>query len=206
MDLKSNEKLAVLVFIHGGAYASGSAGNQFGPDFLIEQRVILVTLNYRLGILGFMSLGTPEYSGNMGLKDQQLALKWVHSNIEHFSGDNQRITLFGHSAGGSSTNFQILSSESRSYFRNAIPMSGSVDDFWAMYKENDHLALAYKIAKDIGKPINSLEELIEVLKVAPANKLSEYSVTTGFLRRTFTTEFAPLVESESDGHNLHLHG
>lgn len=58
-----------------------------------------MTLNYRVGVLGFMSLGTPDYSGNMGLKDQNLALKWVKNNIESFGGDAGRITIFGHSAG-----------------------------------------------------------------------------------------------------------
>lgn len=99
-DLQPDEKLPVMFWIHGGYFFDWSGNdNLFGPDFLIEQRVILVTLNYRLGIFGFLSLGTREYSGNMGLKDQQLALKWVHENIDQFSGDKKRITIFGESAG-----------------------------------------------------------------------------------------------------------
>lgn len=72
----AEEKLAVLVYIHGGAFQINSGSDQFhGPDFLLEQNLIFVSLNYRLGVLGFLSLDSPEYSGNMGLKDQQLALK-----------------------------------------------------------------------------------------------------------------------------------
>lgn len=56
-------------------------------------------MNYRLGALGFLSLGTPEYPGNAGLKDQLFAIKWLHDNIERFGGDKNRITLCGHSAG-----------------------------------------------------------------------------------------------------------
>lgn len=99
-DVKLDQKLPVLFFIHGGGYLTG-ASNEFlnGADFIIEQHVILVTVNYRLGIFGFLSLDSPDYSGNMGLKDQQLALKWVSENIEHFGGDVERITVFGHSAG-----------------------------------------------------------------------------------------------------------
>ena len=99
-SLQPNEKLAVLFFIHGGGYYSGYGNDAiYGPDFIIEKQTILVTINYRLGVLGFLSLGTPEYSGNMGLKDQQLALKWTHDNIESFGGDKNRITIFGQSAG-----------------------------------------------------------------------------------------------------------
>lgn len=99
-ERNSDEKLAVLFFIHGGGYTEGSSNDIFyGPDFIIEKDTILVTFNYRLGPLGFLSLGSAEYSGNMGLKDQQLALKWTHANIDRFDGDNQRITILGHSAG-----------------------------------------------------------------------------------------------------------
>lgn len=99
-DLKSDEKLPVMFWIHGGGYYDWSGNDQlFGPDFLIEKRVIFVTFNYRLSMFGFLSLGTVDYSGNMGMKDQQLALKWTHENIDRFSGDITRITIFGESAG-----------------------------------------------------------------------------------------------------------
>ena len=90
----------MLVHIHGGAFTEGTSNNfLYGPDFLIEADNILVTFNYRVGIFGFMNLGFGEYTGNMGLKDQQLALKWIYENIEHFSGNQNEILLFGESAG-----------------------------------------------------------------------------------------------------------
>lgn len=89
-----------MVYIFGGAFNGYSGDDLFlGPDFLIEHDVILVTLNHRVGMFGFLSLGTPEYSGNMGLKDQQLAIKWIYDNIEQFGGDKTKITLSGHSSG-----------------------------------------------------------------------------------------------------------
>lgn len=157
--------------------------------------MILVTMNYRLGFFGFLSLGTREYSGNMGLKDQQLALKWVHTNIEYFSGDNQRITLFGHSAGGASTHFHMLSEESRKYFRNAIPMSGSVENMWALYEKSDHLKLAYKIAENYGEPKHTFDELVEFLKSVPASKISK-NASSSISMRTGKLEIAPVIESE----------
>lgn len=90
----------VLVWIHGGAFTEGSANDVlYGPDFLIDQDNIVVTIGYRVGIFGFLNLGFGEYTGNMGLKDQQTALKWIHENIEHFSGNKDEILLFGESAG-----------------------------------------------------------------------------------------------------------
>lgn len=99
-NVTKNEKLPVLFFIYGGGYAEGSGNDNFyGPDFFVENHVILVTFNYRVSIFGFLSLDLPEYSGNMGLKDQQLALKWIHKNIGHFNGDNENIMVFGESSG-----------------------------------------------------------------------------------------------------------
>lgn len=90
----------VLVWIHGGGFVEANSGDlECGPDFLLSEDNIVVTIEFRIGIFGFMNLGTPEYSGNMGLKDQQLALKWIHENIEHFSGNKHEILAFGESAG-----------------------------------------------------------------------------------------------------------
>lgn len=96
----SSKKLATMVHIVGGAFITNPSDDTLsGPDFLVEHDVILVIFNYRLEAFGFMSLSTPEYSGNMGMKDQLMAIQWVHNNIEYFGGDSSQITLMGHSAG-----------------------------------------------------------------------------------------------------------
>jgi cholinesterase len=71
----------------------------YGPDFFLQKDVIVVTINYRLGAIGFLSLKDPNLNvpGNAGLKDQNMALKWVQKNIENFGGDPKRVTLFGES-------------------------------------------------------------------------------------------------------------
>lgn len=99
----------MLFFSPGGAFRRDSGGDNLnGPDFLVEQNIIVVTFNYRLSVFGFLSLKTPLYSGNMALKDQQLALKWIHTNIVRFGGDDTRITLGGFSAGKPCPNSDIF--------------------------------------------------------------------------------------------------
>lgn len=94
------KRLPVVASVYGGGFVMGLSDDLFfGADLLMEQCVVLVTMNYRLGPFGFLSLAQPEYSGNMGLKDQQLALKWVHDNIYAFGGDKRNVTLIGNSAG-----------------------------------------------------------------------------------------------------------
>lgn len=184
----------------------GGSGDDiiYGPDFLVEQDVILVTFNYRLNIFGFLSFDSDEYSGNMGLKDQQLAIQWVHSNIDGFSGDNQRITVFGHSAGGASTHFQTLSSESRKYFRNAIIMSGSAENYWTYSSHSSHLDLTIEMASDLGEEHPPFDRLVELLQSAPADELTEYGSVSNLVSRTFSLMYAPLIERKWKWQSHHL--
>lgn len=97
---KEKYSLPVMFFIYGGLFVSGDSQDAyFGPDQIIENDVILVTVGYRLGPFGFMNFELPGYTGNMGLKDQQLALKWTKKNIKYFGGDPNAITVMGHSVG-----------------------------------------------------------------------------------------------------------
>ena len=90
----------VMVWIHGGAFVSGSGTFwDYGPQYFMERGVIVVSINYRLGPLGFLSTATEELPGNLGLWDQSLALTWLRDNIQYFRGDPGQLTLFGESAG-----------------------------------------------------------------------------------------------------------
>lgn len=86
------------------------SGNTFlyGPDYIVQEGVILVTFNYRLGPIGFLSVGG-DAPGNAGLKDQVLALKWVRDNIAAFGGNPNDVTIFGQSAGGASVHYLMVS-------------------------------------------------------------------------------------------------
>lgn len=127
----TEDKLPVFVWIYGGRFIAGSGSEQaYDGAGLASKGLIVVTLNYRVGILGF--LATPELSkesghnasGNYGILDQIAALKWVKENIGAFGGDPYKVTIGGQSAGGASTGLHILSPLSRGLFRGAIPQSG----------------------------------------------------------------------------------
>lgn len=119
----------VMVWIHGGALLEGAASElmySLPQRLVVEHDVVVVTLNYRLGTLGFLpheALG--ENNNNFGIQDQQLALKWVQDNIRAFGGDASSVTLFGESAGGHSVMSHVASPGSAGLFHKAIVQSGS---------------------------------------------------------------------------------
>lgn len=116
----------VMVWIHGGAFETGSGGASYTPSGLLEHDVVVVTLNYRMGVLGFLShsdLDGP--SGSYGIMDQQLALQWVQENIASFGGDPDNVTIFGESAGGASVLTHIASPAASDLFHRAIIQSGA---------------------------------------------------------------------------------
>ena len=125
-------KLPVMVWLHGGAFILGSGGDKYYDGAVLASHdVVVVTLNYRLGMFGFLShpalrTDDPAYptAGNYGLEDQRAALEWVQRNIAAFGGDPKHVTLFGESAGGYSTCVHYLSSRTAGLFEAAISESG----------------------------------------------------------------------------------
>jgi para-nitrobenzyl esterase len=125
--------LAVMVWIHGGGLVNG-AGRDFDPTPLIEGGgVIVVTFNYRLGLLGFLAHPALDseghLAGNYGFMDQQFALAWVQRNVAAFGGDPSRVTIFGESAGGLSVYSQLASPLAAGLFQQAIAQSGAYAGF-----------------------------------------------------------------------------
>lgn len=92
----------------------------------MERDLVLVTFNYRVGVLGLLSTGTKDAPGNAGMKDQVLALKWIQKNIGVFGGDNSSVTISGESAGSMSVSLHMLSPMSKGLFHKAILLSGSL--------------------------------------------------------------------------------
>jgi para-nitrobenzyl esterase len=128
----STTELAVMVWIHGGGLVTGG-GDDYDVPRLVQQGVIVVTINYRLGYLGFFAQSAIDaekhLKGNYGLMDQQLALNWVHDNIAAFGGDPKRVTIFGESAGGQSVYANMASPTAAQLFQGAISQSGSYGEF-----------------------------------------------------------------------------
>lgn len=183
--------LAVMVWIHGGGFLVGDGSPTiYGPDYFVESDVILVTLNYRLGIFGFLSLNTPDVPGNAGMKDQVLALKWVQRNIVQFGGNPKKVTIFGESAGAASVQYQILSPMSKWLFGGAIIQSGSSSCPWAL--QEDPVAIAKEVARvlNIGEDIKDIGKF---LRMIPAQKLT-FAALSENLVRNIKLSFSPTVE------------
>ncbi|CAB3260357.1 unnamed protein product [Arctia plantaginis] len=159
-----SELLPVMVYFHGGGFilGSGTDAKEHGPEFLIDKNVVIVSLNYRLSILGFLSLDRKEAPGNMGLMDQVQALKWVQKNIANFCGNPNNVTIFGISAGGASVGYLMLSPMAEGLFHKVIAQSGSPLLHWAI--NTDVKKLASKIPATQNKNISDDEQLLTYLK------------------------------------------
>uniref|UniRef100_A0A8C8VUB8 Carboxylic ester hydrolase n=1 Tax=Peromyscus maniculatus bairdii TaxID=230844 RepID=A0A8C8VUB8_PERMB len=116
--------MPVMVRIHGGALVGGMASSTDGSILAATEDVVLVHIQYRLGVLGFFSTGDQHARGNWGYLDQVAALRWVQQNIAHFGGNPDLVTIFGESAGGTSVSSHVVSPMSKGLFHRAIMESG----------------------------------------------------------------------------------
>lgn len=132
-----------MVFIHGGGFVGGSAIG-IRSDRLIEENVIFVVLNYRLGPFGFLSTQDQVVPGNNGLKDQLFALQWVHNNIKLFGGSPDQVTLFGQSSGGGSVGYHLINQNAKGLFQGAILQSGT--SITSLNYQRDPRTIAFKTA------------------------------------------------------------
>ncbi len=123
-DIGPDERLPVMVWIHGGSYVIGGGDVPINDpyDLVREQRVVVVTVTYRLGVLGFLGDGE-RIPANLGLLDLVASLRWVHDNIAAFGGDPDLVTLFGQSAGGDAIAHLMISEGTVGLFRRAIVQS-----------------------------------------------------------------------------------
>lgn len=198
-EVASDKKLSVMVWIHGGGFSFGSGSQTwFSPEYLLIENVIVVTMNYRLHILGFLVLPSMGINGNAGLKDQQMALEWVYENISNFNGDPENICLFGESAGASSVHLQVLNRKSRKMIKSAICQSGCAINDWAI--QRDGIGRTKKVAELLGCTSQDEREIYETLMKAPLKELFRKGFAANLKderRRNLNFVFKPVIEIES---------
>ncbi|XP_063834792.1 esterase FE4-like [Ostrinia nubilalis] len=191
----NQKKLPVVVYVHGGAYQVGF-GNLHTPKNLARsKRVIVVTFNYRLGVHGFLCLGTEKVPGNAGMKDQVQLLHWVKRNIASYGGNPEDVTLAGYSAGSSAVDLLMISPITRELFNKVISDSGSNLAPWSV--QVDPLENAKIFAKS-----NGFENVVDVYALEEFYTTASYDVLTSdpFMDRTdFTFVFSPCIERNTEG-------
>lgn len=164
--------LPVLVWIHGGAFMAGGANSYDASRLAAEGGIMVVTINYRVGVLGFVNfgeaLGLPAIPSNLGLRDQIAALEWVRDNIEDFGGDPERVTICGQSAGSMSVSLLMLSPQARGLFHGAVMQSGAVS-----------------LIHDRARSVSDARRFVEVL-----------GLDQGSLERLKTMDIAELMEAQ----------
>nr|CAD7397689.1 unnamed protein product [Timema poppensis] len=195
-NASESSNLSVLFWIHGGGFSMGSGdAAMWGPDYFVDKNIVVVTINYRLGALGFLALEHPDVSVNAGMKDQVAALRWVQKNIAHFGGDPGKVTVAGESAGSASVELLLLSNITDGLFHRAISQSGSA---FILISSNGN-STAYKLAEILGATdlVNS-DQVLEFLRSKSASDIIAAQANTG---GEFTPEVEPKVQ---DGNEVFL--
>uniref|UniRef100_A0A7G3ABR5 Carboxylic ester hydrolase n=1 Tax=Lutzomyia longipalpis TaxID=7200 RepID=A0A7G3ABR5_LUTLO len=168
-SMDSDRRLPVFFYIHGGAFMFGG-GALFTPERILElQEAVFVTINYRVGAMGFLSTEDEVVPGNMGLKDQVVALQWVRENIHLFGGDAGSVTITGLSAGGASTHLHYFSPLSAGLFHRGFSQSGCALNPWVLAENSKKKVTA--IAVKLGCPARDNIKMINCLKSRPAEKV-----------------------------------
>ncbi|ODM98280.1 Venom carboxylesterase-6 [Orchesella cincta] len=168
-----NKPLPVMVYIHGGLFQNGGS-NLYNADYFMDQDVVFVTMNYRLAAFGFLSTGDGLIRGNMALKDQSMALRFVFEEIEWFGGDPNRITLFGESSGGVGAHYQMLSPMSKGIISKAMSLSGTAFHFWTIKPDPiDQMNQTIRLAKRVGCPTENVSAMVHCLKTVDVADIVE---------------------------------
>ncbi|KAG6440813.1 hypothetical protein O3G_MSEX001527 [Manduca sexta] len=198
-NIKPAKPLPVMFWIHGGGFVWGSGSDDlYGPEYLIRHDVILVTFNYRLEVLGYLSLDTEDIPGNAGMKDQVAALRWVKKNISSFGGDPENITIFGESAGAASVSFHLISPMTKGLFKRAIIQSGAATNWWSHPVEPRERALI--LARQLGCQSDGDKALYEFFNNQPLKKLINIKAPVSKIDKEYELSFG-VVDEKQFGNN-----
>ncbi|XP_063298682.1 cholinesterase [Pelobates fuscus] len=171
---------SVMVWIYGGGFETGTSSlDIYDGKFLARtERVIVVSMNYRVGVLGFLAFpDNPEAPGNAGLFDQKLGLQWIYENIAAFGGNPKSITIFGESAGGVSVSYHLLSPKSHPFFTRAIMQSGTANAPWGVVTKKEAQTRALGLANLLSCSFRNETEIIACLRNKTPQEIVEKSVS-----------------------------
>ncbi|XP_070594034.1 cholinesterase-like [Erythrolamprus reginae] len=173
--------LPVLVWIHGGGFLTGTSSVDVfnGTSLAATENVIVVTINYRLGALGFLYFPGAA-PGNLGLWDQQLALKWIKANVAAFGGDPSRVTIFGQSAGAACVNFHLLAPKSKDLFAQAVIQSGTASAFYAWKSPEEAEQSTLEFARLLGCSKDNNTSIVQCLQTKNVPELIQNEIAMAF--------------------------
>uniref|UniRef100_A0A4W3I8D8 Neuroligin 3a n=1 Tax=Callorhinchus milii TaxID=7868 RepID=A0A4W3I8D8_CALMI len=189
-DIRASGPKPVMVYIHGGSYMEGTGNMIDGSVLASYGNVIVITLNYRVGVLGFLSTGDQAAKGNYGLLDQIQALRWISDNIAFFGGDPMRITVFGSGIGGSCVSLLTLSHHSEGLFQRAIIQSGSALSSWAVnYQPAKYTRL---LAEKVGCNMLDTLDMVDCLRQKTYRELVEQDIKPA----QYHVAFGPVIDGD----------
>ncbi|KAJ8302532.1 hypothetical protein KUTeg_018928 [Tegillarca granosa] len=167
-------KKSVMVWIHGGGYSVGQGNLYDSSELALTGDVIVVVINYRLNVFGFMTTWDSAALGNYGLWDQIMALKWVKNNIEDFGGDPDSITIFGESAGGFSVSILSLLPQNKGLFHRVIAQSGTANSYMAF--NNDKKSFMQDIFDELKCDKQDTISIVECLRAVASENFSNVTM------------------------------
>ncbi|XP_076349879.1 carboxylesterase 1E-like isoform X2 [Tachypleus tridentatus] len=186
---RSIQTIPVMVYIHGGS--NGASGGRFYPGAWLSSTggVVVVTMNYRLGPLGFLSTRDRYSPGNYGLFDQVLALQWIQENIQAFGGNPEKVTIFGNGVGATCVSLHMVSPLSKGLFAAAVAQSGTSVARWAI--QRDPFRYATRLARSVDCPKSTnTKHLMRCLRRVSASSLAR----TTRMADALGISFAPVVD------------
>ncbi|XP_034487504.1 esterase-5B-like [Drosophila innubila] len=189
-----HRKLPVVVDIHGGFFMFGGADNHLVERLMNRGNVVFVKIIYRVGPLGFLSTGDSVIPGNLGLKDQRLALEWIKANIAKFGGNPRKILVLGHDAGGASVHLHLLKSDFNKIARTAISVSGNALNLWVM--QRGARQRAFELGRIMGCGLlDDSATLVSCLSTKSGAEIVRAAQQLQILDNISISVFGPVVES-----------
>ncbi|XP_058026047.1 cholinesterase-like [Ahaetulla prasina] len=187
----------ILVLIHGGSYAFGTSSVDVfnGTHLAATENVIVVTINYRLGSMGFLYL-PPAAPGNLGLWDQQLALKWIKENAAAFGGDPSRVTILGHSSGGACATLHLLAPKSQDHFAQTVIQSGTGNAYWTLRSPEELKRLSLEFVHLLGCSKDNNTSIVHCLQTKNVSELIRHEIAMSFKGLLPDFPFRPIIDGD----------